>query len=139
VVSDDGPTLELDEPAGVPEAVALAVPLLELALEAPDVVVLTPAVLEVAEATVLRLASAGSCPLTRVTAISSHAAMNSATVPATTRLRIMRTRARRAWRIDSPSALESVVWVIRDSCRRCRVVPAPIKIHRLRSSPVRAR
>ena len=36
----------------------------------------------------LRAASAGSCPDTSTTAISSHAARNSATAPATTRRRI---------------------------------------------------
>jgi hypothetical protein len=41
-------------------------------------------------------ASAGSWPLTRVMVISSQVATNSASVPATTRRRSIRTRARRA-------------------------------------------
>jgi hypothetical protein len=59
------------------------------------------------DATVLadeRLASAGSCPDTSTTAISSQAATNSATAPPTMRRRIMLARLRRALRIAWPRA-----------------------------------
>jgi hypothetical protein len=49
-------------------------------------------------------ASAGSWPVTRVTVISSQVAMNRATAAATTRRRIIRTRARRACLILVASA-----------------------------------
>jgi hypothetical protein len=59
------------------------------------------------DATVLAadcLASAGSCPDTSTTVISSHAATNSATDPAMMRRRSIRARARRASRIARPRA-----------------------------------
>jgi len=50
----------------------------------------------VATVVVLRDASAGSCPVTSSTAISTHVARNSATAPAMTRRLSVRVRARRA-------------------------------------------
>jgi hypothetical protein len=96
---------ELDEPLEVPEPVERRVALVpELVVELEPLVELEP----FAEVEELRLARAGSCPLIRVTAISSHRAANSATVPPTTRRRMVRTRARRALRIEAPRARGSV-------------------------------
>ncbi|HYZ82486.1 MAG TPA: hypothetical protein VE571_14515 [Solirubrobacteraceae bacterium] len=50
-------------------------------------------------------ASAGSCPVTSRMVIPIHTARNSATEPAMTRVRILRTRARRASLILMPSSL----------------------------------
>jgi hypothetical protein len=66
----------------------------------------------VAEAVVERWrARTGSCPVTRITVMSSQVATNSARAPATTRRRIMRTRAARARLTAAPRAraLEEIV------------------------------
>jgi hypothetical protein len=71
----------------------------------PELVVVVDGVEEVV--TVLAdecFASAGSCPDTSTTAISSHAATNSATAPLTIRRRIMLARLSRALRIWWPRA-----------------------------------
>jgi len=66
-------------------------------------------------------ASAGSWPLTRITVISSQVAANSATAPMITRLRIIRTRSKRACRIATACA-----WVMAEMIR-------PARIRRVRS------
>ena len=78
----------------------LVVPDPELLVPDPELVVVVDGVED--DATVLadeRFASAGSCPDTSTTAISSHAATNSATAPLTMRRRIMLARLSRALRI----------------------------------------
>jgi hypothetical protein len=70
-------------------------------LELPELLDVPP---ELAAATFELFESAGSCPVTRTTAISTQAARNSATAPATTRRRIARTRNARAFRIACPRA-----------------------------------
>jgi hypothetical protein len=102
----------------------LTVPLLELPLDEPLVVVFDPdadvvgvvlvaagvelvVVVVGVDATgvvVERLASAGSLPETRTSVISSQLATNSATAPPTTRRRIVRTRASRECRSACPRA-----------------------------------
>ncbi len=80
----------------------------ELVVVAPDVVVVADGV----EATVVAdddvaedfLASAGSWPETSISVISSQAATNSATDPATIRRRMVRARATRALLIACPRA-----------------------------------
>ena len=79
--------------------------------ELPDVVLVPELVVVVDgvedDVTVLAddfLASAGSCPDTSTTAISSHAARNSATDPLTMRRRIVLARLSRALRIAWPRA-----------------------------------
>jgi hypothetical protein len=72
----------------------------------------------------VRAASAGSWPDTSTTAISSHAARNSATDPLTTRRRILRIRAARASLIACPrrrveSAFCSVM--VNLNLNRCRI------------------
>jgi hypothetical protein len=77
----------------------------EPAVSDPELVVVVDGVVD--DATVLAddcLASAGSCPDTSTTAISSHAATNSATAPPTMRRRIMLARLRRASLIAWPRA-----------------------------------
>jgi hypothetical protein len=69
--------------------------LLEVAPELDDELLDTDEVLALA----VSRASAGSWPVTSMTVISSQVAMNSATAPAITLRRIMRTRAWRACRI----------------------------------------
>jgi hypothetical protein len=94
-----------------------ALPALELEpveeLTAPElpelvaVVVVAGAVVVVAVAPTapVRLARAGSCPVMSTTAISDHTTRKRATEPPRTRVRIMRTRARRASLSLSPSFL----------------------------------
>jgi hypothetical protein len=99
------PTPELDELGfDVPalEVSPLDVSLLDV--PEPEVSPLDVAAVEVVPLDVLAdcRASAGSCPLTSVTAISSHRATNSATEPVTTRRRIIRTRAWRAALSEAP-------------------------------------
>lgn len=100
VLAEPLAAVELVEPVELPPVVEATEP------EAVVVTCEVPPVVEVVAGwvSVLR-ASAGSCPVTSTIAISDHTAMNSATEPATTRLRIMRTRARRASLILMPSSL----------------------------------
>ena len=76
------------------DVLVVAVGVLPEPLPALEAVVVT-AVLAVA----LRAARAGSWPETSTTAISSQVATNRASAPEITRRRIIRARARRAWRI----------------------------------------
>ena len=78
--------------------------------------VLAPALEAAAELCALCRASAGSWPLTSIRVISSQVATNSATAPVITRLRIIRTRASRASRIDIACAC-----VIAKIFRRARI------------------
>jgi hypothetical protein len=89
------PLLEVVAVVVVGVVVVVVVPVLAAVVVVPVLVV--PLETE-ATVEVLR-ASAGSWPETRTTAINSQAARNRATAPATTRRRIMRTRAARAARI----------------------------------------
>lgn len=105
-------TLLTDPLPELPDAAELEFePEFELELESdelPDVVLVPDPELVVVvdgvedDVTVLAddfLASAGSCPDTSTTAISSHAATNSATDPLTMRRRIVLARLSRAFRI----------------------------------------
>jgi hypothetical protein len=155
VLSEEGLTPELVEPPEEPGFVEPPeepgfvaapeepeVPLLDAEPDVPlllDVVTLEPVLLVAPELVVLRLARAGSCPVTRVTAISSHTATNSATPPATIRLRIMLTRARRALRIAAPNALDSegrFSAMFGGPLVFDRVCPARVRIRRFRSRTV---
>ncbi len=69
-----------------------------------------------AEPTELCCASAGSWPLISINVISSQVATNSASAPMITRLRIIRTRASRASRIEIACA-----WVMGEIFRRARI------------------
>ncbi|HEV3388015.1 MAG TPA: hypothetical protein VG057_03335 [Solirubrobacteraceae bacterium] len=110
-------TLLTDPLPELPDAAELEFePEFELELESdelPDVVLVPDPELVVVvdgvedDVTVLAddfLASAGSCPDTSTTAISSHAATNSATDPLTMRRRIVLARLSRAFRIAWPRA-----------------------------------
>jgi hypothetical protein len=79
----------------LPDVLVVAVELPPEPLPELEEVVVTAVVLAVA----LRAARAGSCPVTSTTAIRSQAATNRASAPEITRRRIIRARARRAWRI----------------------------------------
>jgi hypothetical protein len=107
VVTELRPELDepLEEPPALPELVELVEPVEVRGALAPEPPV-DPA--PFAELEALRLARAGSWPLIRVTAISSHRAANSATAPPTTQRRMVRTRAKRALRIEAPGARGSV-------------------------------
>jgi hypothetical protein len=83
----------------VVEVVVVGVEVVVVGVVAVAVVVLAAGAL----ATVERRASAGSWPDTSATAISTHAARNTVTVPAAIRRRIDRTRARRRARMVSAS------------------------------------
>jgi len=83
---------ELLEPDVVPE--------LELVTAGLELVEELEATVEVA----LLFESAGSRPVTSITAINNHTATNTDTVPVITRFRIVRTRARRASRAAWPGA-----------------------------------
>ena len=115
--------VELLEAPVLPELVGLVEPLalepLELVVGLVEPADAVPVVAELPEpaevllvvvawpedwVSVLR-ASAGSWPVTSTTVISTHTVRNRATDPATTRVRIMRTRARRASLILIPSSL----------------------------------
>jgi hypothetical protein len=67
-------------------------------------------------------ASAGSWPVTSITAISSHVATNSATAAVTTRRRIIRTRTYRAFRIAMAWAcvMDGIMSAVRSSPVRTR-------------------
>jgi hypothetical protein len=120
------PRLEPEDVPVFPEVVPvlpLVVPVLPLVvpvlpvlpalpvLELPDVLVVAAGVLPeplpaledvfvtVVLAVALRAARAGSWPETSTTAIRSQVATNRASAPEITRRRIIRARARRAWRI----------------------------------------
>ena len=95
-LSPEPPPLEelvpvLDEPV-LPVVDEPVLPVDEVVLPRPDEVVV------VVWADLVCRARAGSCPVTIITVISSQVATNSASAPATTRRRIMRTRAIRAER-----------------------------------------
>lgn len=110
VVTEPRPELDEPLPLDVEEPVSpLEVDDVELPELAVPELVSVDVVPEPLEALLdtLRLASAGSCPLIRVTAISIHMATNSATAPPTTRRRMVRTRASRAVRIKAPRAAGS--------------------------------
>jgi hypothetical protein len=77
------------------------VPVAGVLVVVAGVLVLVVAAL-VAAALAAFAASAGSWPLASVIVISSQVAMNNARAPATTRRRIPRTRAWRAWRRAAP-------------------------------------
>ncbi|MGB9183750.1 MAG: hypothetical protein WCB67_06765 [Solirubrobacteraceae bacterium] len=84
----------------VPELCVL-VPVAGVLVVVAGVVVVGVAAL-VAAALAALAASAGSLPEASVTVIKSQVAMNNATAPATTRRRIARVRAWRAWRRAAP-------------------------------------
>jgi hypothetical protein len=110
---------ELTEP---PDDVPLDVPV-EVSLDVPVEVPLDVAGVDatvVAEdeevADEAFLASAGSCPDTSTIAISSQAATNNATDPATIRRRMLRARAARAFLSASPRARAAAALVSLMSC-----------------------
>jgi hypothetical protein len=100
-LSPEPPPLEEVVPEELPVLAELESPLPdELALPLPEELVLPlPEAVVVAWADLVCRARAGSCPVTKTTVISSQVATNSASAPATTRRRIMRTRAILAERI----------------------------------------
>jgi len=108
------PRPEPEELEGALELEPVPVPVVVVVVAAPDVVV--PEVLPELDALVVLVlaaelealvcrARAGSCPVTSSSVISSHVATNSATALATTRRRIIRTRARRACLSEAPRSL----------------------------------
>jgi hypothetical protein len=86
---------EVEVESAVVVGVESAVVVVVVVVVVPDAAVLADELLA---------ASAGSCPDTSTIEISSHAATNSASDPATIRRRIMRTRASRALLIAWPRA-----------------------------------
>jgi hypothetical protein len=109
-------------PLDVPVEVSLDVPVdvpLDVPVEVPlDVAGVDATVVaedeEVADEAFL--ARAGSCPDTSTIAISSHAATNNATDPATIRRRMVRARAARALLSASPRARAAAALVSLMSC-----------------------